>query len=296
MVVAVSGYEQRSPYLSQRIQLGGETKIALAFHERKHELNRPRNDEVFGGLGFEFIHASGEACIDLEELLAYLPSTRQTTLTLLVDYSCMTKPWYASFINYFSQHNPGYQKVRILFAYTLSGYVEPKKPKPLKEVEQVGCSPHSITPGKPMALVMGLGYEKDRAEFLRKSVDPETTYCFYADPAGDERFVERVYINNFKLIDSLHRRNVFSFPLGDMYKTDRLLTSLCLELRLKYRVILAPLGPKPFALLCMLVAARYPDIEVWRVSAGQLESIYDRKPLGEPLVYCVEFGCEDTVD
>jgi hypothetical protein len=75
-----------------------------------------------------------------------------------------------------------------------------------------------------------------------------------------------------------------------MEKSDRLLTDLCLDLRLNYRIILAALGPKPFALICMLVGARYPDIEVWRVGAGKLESVYDRIPVGEPLVYSVEFG------
>jgi hypothetical protein len=147
--------------------------------------------------------------------------------------------------------------------------------------------------GKPIALVMGLGYEKDRAEFLRRSVDPAETYCFYADPCGDERFVEKVYVNNFKLIDSLHRSHVYNYPLHDMEKTDKLLTDLCLELRINYRIMLAPLGPKPFALISMLVGARYPDIEIWRVGAGKLESVYDRIPEGEPLVYRVEFGRDE---
>ena len=139
---------------------------------------------------------------------------------------------------------------------------------------------------------MGLGYEKDRAEFLRRSVIPQETYCFYADPVPDDRFVEKVYINNFKLIDSLHKNHVYPYPMRDMEKTDRILTSLSLDLRIQYRLILAPLGPKPFTLLSLLLAARYPDIEVWRVSAGTMESVYDRKPMGEPLIYSVEFGSD----
>ncbi|MFC2099143.1 hypothetical protein ACFLSP_05315, partial [Bacteroidota bacterium] len=208
-------------------------------------------------------------------------------------YSCMTKPWYASVIEYFSHASLPYRRVHVLFSYTQSAFVEPKKPKPLRLAEPLGYGSHGIMAGKPVSLVMGLGYEKDRAEYLRKAVNPEETYCFYADPSSDKRFVEKAYINNFRLIDSLHKSHVFPYPLEDMKKTYRMLIDLCINLRLKHRIILAPLGPKPFALLSMLVGTCYPDIEIWRVGAGKLDSVYDRQPIGEPLVYSVVFGQDD---
>ncbi len=293
LVIGVSGYEKRCPYLMERIRLGNETKLVLAFEERSNELNRPRNDEIFRGLGFRFISASGDRALNIEELTAFLPPGKKSELRILVDYSCMTKPWYASFIDYFSRAETSWRKVEILFSYTRSSYMEPKKPKPLRVAEPLGYGSRGMMAGKPIALVIGLGYEKDRAEFLRKAVDPEETYCLYADPTSDRRFVEKVYINNFKLIDSLHKSHVISYPLEDMTRTRNILTDLCLQLRLNYRIIMAPLGPKPFALLSMLVHSRYPDIEIWRVGAGKLESVYDRIPEGEPLVYRVEFGREN---
>ncbi len=293
LVIGVSGYEKRSPYLMERIKLGNETKLVLGFEERLDELNRPENDRIFSDLGFHPIIVSGNKPLDVEALLGHLPSRERTELTILLDYSCMTKPWYASFIDYFSRVQLPYMKVNVLFSYTNSVYVEPKKPKPLRIAESLGYGVQGIMAGKPLALVMGLGYEKDRAEFLRKSMDAAKTYCLYADPCNDERFVEKVYINNFKLIDSLHKTEVITYPLDDLEKTDSLLTDLCLDLRMNYRIILAPLGPKPFALICMLVGARYPDIEIWRVGAGKLESVYDRLPEGEPIVYRVEYGNDE---
>ncbi len=293
LVIGVSGYEQRSPYLMERIRLGNETKLVLAFEDRKDELNRPRNDRIFKELGFQFISACGDLGLNVEDLVSSIPSGKKEVLRILVDYSCMTKPWYASFIDYFSQASLSWRKVDILFSYTGSAYVEPMKPKPLRMAEPLGYGSRGMMAGKPIALVIGLGYEKDRAEFLRKAVDPETTYCLYADPSSDQRFVEKVYINNFKLIDSLHKNQVFCYPLEDLTRTRQILTDLCLDLRLKYRIILAPLGPKPFALISMLVSTRYPDIEIWRVGAGKLESVYDRIPMGEPIVYRVEFGWEE---
>ncbi len=292
LVLGVSGYESRSPYLMERIKLGSEIKVVLAFEERSDEMNRPANDQIYQDLGFRFIYESGDQCPDIGSILSLLPMGTGDTVNLLVDYSCMTKLWYSSVINYLVQNTMPFRKVNVLFSYTSSEFVEPKKPKPLKVAEPLGCAHMGLAPGKPVALVMGLGYEKQRAEFLQKSVDPGETYCFYADPVQDERYIEKVYLNNFKLIDSLHKNHVYAYPIRDMNKTDQLLTTLCLDLRMKYRIVLAPLGPKPFALINMLLAARYPDIEVWRVSAGKMESAYDRIPVGEPQIYKVEFGAE----
>jgi hypothetical protein len=294
LVIGVSGYERRSPYLVERMKLGNEIKVVLAFEERKDEMNRPDNDRIFQDLGFRFIHESGDSCPDMGRIFSLIPQVTGDSVTLLVDYSCMTKLWYSSVINHLITSQLPFRKVSVLFSYTTSEFVEPKKPKPLKVAEPLGCAHMGLAPGKPLALVMGLGYEKQRAEFLKKSVDPDTTYCFYADPVQDERYIEKVYLNNFKLIDSLHKDHVFPYPIRDMDRTDQLLTSLCLDLRMKYRIILAPLGPKPFALISMLLAARYPDIEVWRVSAGKMESSYDRVPVGEPQIYRVEFGSEQV--
>ena len=293
LVIAVSGYEKRSPYLMERIKLGDETKFVLAFSEKMKELNRPENDRIFAKLGFRTLITSGNQPLDVGRLIDSLPPKPGRVLRILVDYSCMTKPWYASFIEYFSMNSLPYHRVHILFSYTRSGYIEPRKPKPIRFAEPLGYGSHVIMAGRPLALVIGLGYEKDRAEFLQRAVNPEETFCFYSDPVADDRFIEKIYLNNFRLIDSLHKSHVFPFPLENMQAADRILTDLCLRLRLKYRIILAPLGPKPFALLCMLMGVRYPDVEIWRVGAGTLENVYDRIPEGEPLVYSVEFGQDE---
>ncbi len=293
LVVVVSGYESRCPYLIEKIKLGGEKRIVLAFKEKSNELYRSINDKKYQEFGFQFIHESGNRHIEVNELLKNTPYPVKEELDVLVDYSCMTKIWYASFINYFIRTDMPYQKVKIHFAYTASLYTEPKKPRPFKIAEPLGYTSHRSASGKPLALVMGLGYEKDRAEILHKTLNPDETYVFYSDPADDYRFVEKVYINNFKLIDKLQKTKVINYPVRDLKKIDSLLTTLCLDLRFDYRVILAPLGPKPFTLCCILLAARYPDIEVWRVSAGESESVYDRQPCGEPLVYKVEFGLDE---
>jgi len=294
LIIAVSGYESRSTYLVERIKLQNQIKTVLAFEEKTDELHRPENDEKYRQMGFHVVMQSGNTIVDTDSLLNLLPDRNKESLNILIDYSCMTKLWYASIINFFILNDLPNHNISLYFSYSASRYTEPKKPKPLSFVEPISCVSHGIIKSKPLALVIGLGYEKDRAELLRRSLNPEETYLFYADPVDDERFVEKVYINNFKLIDRSHKNHVFSYPIRDLEKIDALLTGLCLDLRFNYKIILAPLGPKPFTLCCLLLATRYPDIEVWRISAGSSESTYNGEPFGEPLVYRVDFGQEEN--
>jgi hypothetical protein len=74
--------------------------------------------------------------------------------------------------------------------------------------------------------------------------------------------------------------NIFRHPLGDLQFTSNLLISLYSGLRDDYRVILAPLGVKPFCLLCLLLASRFPDVDVWRITAGTKGIPQIREPLG----------------
>lgn len=293
LVIAASGYEDRCTFLVDRLDRIDAEKRVLAFRERTRELSRPDNDKRFRELEFTFFDQQGDECIDGERLIGDLSSSAKGNLNILVDYSCMTKVWYGSLIDYFINANLPHREVAVYFAYTGSEYTEPKKSRTPRIIEPLGCSKYKPISHKPVALVLGLGYEKDRAEMLFRSLEPEQSYVFYADPTDDKRFVEKVYINNFRLIDKLHRNQVINYPIRDLGKIDELLTGLCLDLRLSHRVILAPLGPKPFSLCCLLLAARYPDVEVWRISAGPSERLYQRIGRGDPLVYKTVFGQEE---
>jgi hypothetical protein len=63
-----------------------------------------------------------------------------------------------------------------------------------------------------------------------------------------------------------------------------------MQLRLDFRVSILPAGPKPFTLSSLLLAARYPDIEVWSIDTGHSTAAYYRHPTGEPMVCKVVFS------
>jgi hypothetical protein len=85
----------------------------------------------------------------------------------------------------------------------------------------------------------------------------------------------------------------FSYPIADCVTTYKLLESACRGLLREWRVVLCSLGPKPFGLICFLLAAYYQNISIWRVSAGEREQAIDHTPFGEPLVFEVGWRPED---
>lgn len=139
---------------------------------------------------------------------------------------------------------------------------------------------HLNLPDRKTALVLGLGYETERAIGLVEYVEPAETFGFYTDPAIDRSFPATVRRNNALLLARLGEDRVFKYPMADLRTTSALLSSLCYGLAKDYRVILAPLGPKPFALLCFLLAAGEQEFDVWRVSPGEHGHASDRPPSG----------------
>ncbi|NJK96120.1 MAG: hypothetical protein HC905_15490 [Bacteroidales bacterium] len=293
LYIAANGYETRCIFLSQRINMSRiNRKVALSFLEKKNEISRGFNDTVFHGLGFEFVNISMASTSEIRQVLDL--SVNQLVadeMNILVDYSGMPKLWYEEIINYFIEKETGARKINIWFSYTPSEYsqaIKNVKNKYFRTTAKVNISP------KPKALVIGLGYEKGRAEELAQKLKAEVTYSFYSDPAIDPRFVKELIENNKDILKTSGIGRVITYPIHDLNFINSSLTQLCVDLRLKYQIVLAPIGPKPFTLMCFLLNARYPDITIWRFSSEIPLEVYDRKPHGELLIYKVRFTSESV--
>jgi hypothetical protein len=175
-------------------------------------------------------------------------------------------------------------EIDLYFAYTPSTYEKPKRKKIYKRYTKPSPSERIDALNRPVSLVLGLGYSQDQARDLMHRLRPDRTYAFYSDPSIDDRFVKEVEKCNREILKDIKPDHVIKYPLNDMRSINMSLKQLCLDLRLSHQVILAPLGPKPFALACMLLSARYPDIWVWKVHSSHNDHYYEWKPHGHPLV------------
>jgi len=291
LFILVAGYEQRSIYLPQKYDINAEIRIALAFEEKPKDLRRKNNDAYLQEKGFRLLTVSGEENPFLEPVFSeLLKKPGKERLYILCDYSSMTKIWYSGLINYLISDSKIRSKVTIHFSYTPAVYNEPKNSKIVKFNGRVSFPSRKNTDSsKPLALIIGLGLDPGRPEFVQKSLKPALTILMYADPANDIKYVEKVLKYNQEIIEKTEVRNLLSYPLFDLEKTNQELTELCLNLRVKYNVVIVPVGPKVLSLLALLLSARFPDINVIRVSPGSNAPAFERIPSSEPLIYSAEF-------
>ncbi|MFL9485197.1 hypothetical protein ACI6Q2_20610 [Chitinophagaceae bacterium LWZ2-11] len=206
-----------------------------------------------------------------------LSKIEKNNVTIFVDYSCMTKSWYYSIILYLSNKKIDVQNITVYFSYTSSKYSPPQKPKPNSEIAPLPGK-YIVPTDKPKALIVCLGYERNKAEGIIDHLDPKVSYIFYTKPALDEKFIETLETNN-KNILSNKQNNIITYPFDDLLFLERELTSLYYLLKDEYSIIIAPLGPKPFTFISMLMAVKYKDIDIWRVGSGSDINEYPRQPI-----------------
>jgi hypothetical protein len=291
--ITVSGYESRSIHLATLLKSNIFTyKLALAFNEKKNLLYREINDAKFKELGFEFKEVSSSDATPLNPLLNSLcEKLGKSSIDILIDYSSMPKIWYSEIINYFNSKEDDLGCVNLWFCYTPSEYTRPigsisnKYLDPVKPI---------VTSDKPIALIMGLGYEKGRAEELAKLFKSQITFAFYANPSSDDRYVQEVLDNNKSVLKNIKQEQIIPYPINDLNSINDALTQLCIGLRMNHQVLLVPVGPKPFTLMCSILSVRYPDIKTCRVSSVISSVTSDRRPFGDVLIYKVTFTNEEV--
>jgi hypothetical protein len=294
--IAASGYENRCTYLLDTIGIDAANKIVLAFDEKKDFLFRKKNDDIFSASGFTFIEefAGGkEKIIELLNLICQ-SSIGCKNISILIDYSCMSKIWYAGILSYFASYELNIENLELYFSYTSAEFSAPMEP----DQGSIITTPRGLLKAnqrssRPKAMILGLGYEKFLTTSLISTFNCKTIYAFYSDPAFDDRYAESVTKNNKKILKTIPGDHIIKYPVNNFKSTDALLTSLTMKLRLNHHVVILPAGPKPFTLSSLILASRYPDIEVWTIDNGQAPAAYNRNPMGEPVVCKLLFSNED---
>jgi len=296
--ITASGYENRCTYLIDSIKINAGSKIAISFNDKKDFLYRKKNDKRFAEEGFIFVEESASETEKLTRILADICKSSHgcSQVSILVDYSCMSKIWYAGILKYFITNELSLEHLELYFSYTSAVFSEPLK----TETKALLASPRgllkaNLRSAKPRALILGLGYEKYLTPGLIEKLDYKAMFAFYSDPAFDSRYADWVTRNNKKIIRRLPEDHIIKYPVTDLKETDALLTSLTMKLRLDYQVVILPVGPKPFTLSSLLLAARYPDIEVWTIDTGYSPAAYNRNPTGEPMVCKLLFSNDEEL-
>lgn len=265
-LVVACGYERRSSAL---VPLASQVpnRIALCFKEHTEALDRKRNEAVFIEAGFRLTDpVSGSDGAAMEVIFA---EVFRGSRAVAVDISSMTRAWHGAAIRAFRHLEK--DRVDAFFFYAPSLFsMPPEQNSPIEAVKPLEGFASFSSPTKPVALLIGLGYERDRAVALQELLDPRRTVLMIPNSGLNDPFYRSVLESNKEIVQRTTKDWTFEYPLHDPLATYRILESVCLGLETHFRIVLASLGPKLFALICLLLAVENSDLSVWSVTSGSM--------------------------
>lgn len=279
IVVAALGYESRSTHAAAAKYRHAATRIAWAF-ERQHCLNYDANRTWFETRAYEMV--SGE--LRLDERIAEI-GQHESNVRIGIDVSCLTRRRIAEIV-WQMLNIPLVVPVTCDFLYSVAAYSDQGQPRSEPVVyagpvtrEFAGWSTDLRL---PVSLVIGLGYEPDRAVGAVQYIEPDAIYAWM--PVGtDKRYEEAIERVNGEFMQLLPRGRWTQYAVYDPHALLWALESQVGALAKASRPVLLPLGPKIYALATLLCAARCRQASVWRVTSGELGEAIDRVAAG-PIV------------
>jgi hypothetical protein len=288
LFITALGYESRSTTVARQFENISCKKIALENSNLIKEFYYQQNSDYFEKQGFEIIRVKSE----LPDVDAIFQSLSGDTINIALDCTNMPPLWYYEFFKWFDEKHAVEGKVRMRIAYTMAKYVRQPGSSKVKEIFDFLKEEARPSNGKKVALILGLGQEKNVSDSIFKMINPDLLYLYYADPPAEKRFVEKIFVNNHKLINEAPIRNLVAYPIRNGQAIYHSLINTILPLRNEYSIVLIPQGPKIFSVVSMLVHMGYPDI---RISYPRFKkpSTADREPKDEPVALDILFEGEE---
>jgi hypothetical protein len=167
-------------------------------------------------------------------------------------------------LNDFNSEN----NISVYFSYTHAKFTESVKSNALFFNHPIPLFDPIETTNKKVALLVGLGYEEDKAlglyEYFQN--DSEDIYLFITKNKG---FFEEVLKSNRHIIELVNEHNIIYYELENINPLINTLDSLINYLVVQnYRVVIAPIGPKIFNLISLIVNLYHNEITTYRLSDG----------------------------
>lgn len=272
-IVYSVGYEFRSRYIASRFSKQADKILAFVFSDC-HELSFQENLEYakeIGALPFDKPSDLRSVFSNADPELNTLKGKR-----ILFDVSSMSRTVLSALLSQLLDDD-FFTGADIAIVYAVANFSEPTS----FEYDFLDFAPipefsgWTASPEKPMAMILGLGYEADHAIGAFEYLDPSATFCFF--PRGnDERFADAVKKSNEPLLDQMKPSRIVKYLVSDPLHTFSLLSSIMLSLLETARFVLVPMGPKIFVALCLVCQRVYGDeVSVWRASGHSKDSLKD---------------------
>lgn len=263
-----SGYESRCTYISTLLDKDSvNTIVVLGFKNIANNTQRKLNDGIFSEkFNIEpFLIPSNDDCQIYNKLNELIDEFQhQDKIRILVDYSSMSRMWYAAIINW-SLYNSKFSTIIIDFVYSHGLYKEYIPPMVIKDIMTIpGCDGSGIKHSSSIA-IFGLGFYSLAMACVLERLESDTVYAFYSQIS--ENYNARVEKDNKDTINDFIKNPPLKLPINSIETSYRYLAELIAPYLDQKEVIFIPMGPKPHILTCILLSRRFRNITCLRVSA-----------------------------
>jgi hypothetical protein len=280
-VFVTCGYESRATHLISKFSGHAQHIVVLDYNcDGVHSYDS--NKEDLKNRASSWVDLRGpempdRVCLSVNERLSELEDG--ATARIFVDVSSCSRSVLANLLLALASTKE--RRVLLTCGYAVSEFYTPPQdelPSSISEPVIGDMSGWSHDLSKPPCAIIGLGFEPGRA---LGSIDylevPEVRLFMPHGP--DERFETAVLAANQLLIEEVG--SPLFYDIRDPEDAFHKLGSLIGGLIPRFRPIIIPLGPKIFSALSMLLALRlFPQICIWRTSAGSGEEMSDRQASG----------------
>ncbi len=187
-------------------------------------------------------------------------SLNQRTVRILIDYTSMSRAWYASILNYLINFNN--LEVVIDLTYTSAVYHDLDLNVELGDLKIIpGCEGISLTKKQNAAIFM-LGFDKYGPQRIYNILNPNKTFGVIASPAASYEYEEECKRKNKDFI--LHclggEENLIKLPINSLSSCYEHMTQMISPLCGEYNVSIVPFGPKPHILASILCSFNFKNL------------------------------------
>lgn len=254
------GFERRATYLVR----SGICAVA------QHAISYPGPDSHHLPANRALLLESDWSLVDLAGASAILGSVGETE-RIAIDVSSMPRAMLASVVHVLVTR---LRPIEVDFFYAPAEF--PESAAAASAQVTLSASPVSPSfqgslraPSIPISLMIGLGLEQHRAIGMIELLEPSEVWEFIAT-GGDPRFGDSIREMNRMSSGERDGSRILNYNLYSIAETFSILESLVFMKSPDYRIILAPSGPKVFALASLLVSSASTPFRpaVWRVGVS----------------------------
>ncbi len=265
--IFASGFERRCTYVAKNLKKEKiNVTIIFGFKELAENEDRKRNDDYYKNNWTDnIIPLSSNDYKEIYNVLKENIKEQDDTIRIIVDYSSMSRIWYAAILNWLKFAKPS-TTVIIDFVYSVGIY---KETNLSFVIEDMLCIPGFD--GIPIPLnrsiaIFGLGFDRFGPLCVLDHLEPDEIFTYLASPAATSDYQRISEENNKELIEE-SKRAPLKLPLKSVERTFSILSEVVNPYLNKADITLIPMGPKPHILAAILLSMRFDRfISCMRVS------------------------------